>query len=122
MLAAMDAGIDMRCVPLSIPLGLMQPRVLARTAAFPSSSSSSSAAVQGEDGGEGVEDGEGSVLVLDPTAAEEKAAAATMVGGLGVLAVGLFGQITEVGRVHRTTKSQSTSYVQSRAHMHMHRP
>jgi hypothetical protein len=94
VLAAMDAGLDMRCVPLSIPLAVMRPRVLARTAAFPSSSSSSAAASAAAGGaGEGLAEaeeedeeeglgqpGEGSVLVLDPTAAEEKAAAATMVG------------------------------------------
>lgn len=83
----MDAGLDMRCLPLSIPLAVMHPRVLARTAAFPSASSSSSnARVGGKDGegeeedgqGEGEEEGE-SVLLLDPTAAEERAAAATMV-------------------------------------------
>ncbi len=88
----MDAGLDMRCVPLSIPLAVMPPRVLARTAAFPSSSSASRAAAGGRGGEEGEEEeegvggppGEGSVLVLDPTAEEEKAATATMVGmGLG---------------------------------------
>jgi hypothetical protein len=94
----MDAGLDMRCVPLSIPLAVMRPRVLARTAAFPSSSSSSSAAQAGN-AAEGKEEeeeeeglgqlGEGSVLVLDPTAEEEKEAAATMVSSSRVKVWGL---------------------------------
>lgn len=82
VLAAMDAGLDMRCLPLAIPLAVMHPKVLARTAAFPSSSSSSSSSDGGAGEGamgEGEGEGEGNVLLLDPTAAEEKAAAATMV-------------------------------------------